>query len=198
MKTSAPAKAMSATATFPRNENSTKTTETPIPKCSHCSLRGTFLAFSCIHASTVAQPAYGSSPKIRSVERAAGLFLATYDLTPTQFNALMIVRDYEKQGIKQSELARRLLINRASTGTLIDNLVKRKLLVRMSVAGDRRAYHLALTRQARQLLKRIRKPYYARVSEVLSAFSAREKRAAAKFLERFRDRLRATEAGLQD
>ena len=131
------------------------------------------------------------------VERAAARFLATYDLTPTQFNALMIVRDYEKQGINQSELARRLLINRASTGTLIDNLGQRQLLVRMPVLGDRRAYHLVLTEHARRLLRRIHKPYYARITEVLSAFRTREKRAVAGFLERFRSRLQTTTTDLE-
>ena len=123
------------------------------------------------------------------LERASSAFLTEFDLTPIQFNALMIVRDYEREGIKQTELATRLLINRASTGTLLDNLCDRKLLVRQAVPGDRRAYHLVLTTGARRLLSRILKPYYQRLTDVFSPFSVREKRWALAFLEKFRQQI---------
>jgi DNA-binding MarR family transcriptional regulator len=130
------------------------------------------------------------------IERASISFLSRYDLTPTQFNALMIVRDYEKDGIKQAELARRLLINRASTGVLLDHLCGRDLMVRQPVLGDRRAYHLVLTVAARRLLKKILKPYYRRLTRVCCSFSVREKKLALRFLERFRCCLRAEQARL--
>lgn len=123
------------------------------------------------------------------LERASAAFLAEFELTPIQFNALMIVRDYEKEGIKQTELAKRLLINRASTGTLLDNLCDRELLNRRDVPGDRRAYHLTLTAGARRLLRRILKPYYRLIASVLRPFPIKEKRAALAFLERFRQQV---------
>ena len=120
------------------------------------------------------------------LERASSAFLASYALTPVQFNALMIVRDYERDGINQAQLAKRLLINRASTGTLIDILCARELLRRAALEGDRRAYRLQLTTESRRLLRRIHKPYYRRLAQVFSKFPVAEKRTVMKFLEKFR------------
>lgn len=124
------------------------------------------------------------------LEQASAEFLSQYELSPTQFNALMIVRDYEAEGIKQSELARRLLINRASTGTLIDTLERRQLLCRRDVPGDRRAYHLTLSARARTLLGRLLGPYHERVEKVFSSLSAGDKSSALSFLEKVRAALR--------
>ncbi len=123
------------------------------------------------------------------LERVSAAFLRRYDLTPTQFNALMIVRDYEDDGIKQSDLAKRLLINRASTGTLIDTLERRRLMERCTVPEDRRSYHLTLSAKARGLLRRLLKPYYARIEQVFSSFKRNEKASALGFMEKFREAL---------
>lgn len=125
------------------------------------------------------------------LEQASATFLRRYDLSPTQFNALMIVRDYEADGIKQSELARRLLINRASTGTLVDGLERRGLLCRRTAPGDRRAYHLSLSPVARDLLERLLPPYYERVEEVFSSVSGRDRSAVVRALGNVRAAVRA-------
>jgi len=126
----------------------------------------------------------------RQVEEISTRFLARHGLTPTQFNALMIVRDYESEGIRQSELARRLLMNRASAGTLVDTLCERNLMRRQAVAGDRRAYHLGLTTRARRLLGRVLGPYYQLMDRVLSRFSAAQKDGICDFLDGLRAQLR--------
>ena len=124
------------------------------------------------------------------LDQASVGFLKQFELTPTQFNALMIVRDYERDGINQVELSRRLLINQASTGTLIDNLGKRELLARRKVEGDRRAYHLCLTPGSRRLLKKILVPYYQLIEKTFAGFTKTSKRGALEFLATFRGRLR--------
>ncbi len=124
------------------------------------------------------------------MEQVSALLLSRYELTPTQFNALMIVRDYEKVGIRQTELARRLLINRASAGTLVDNLCSRNLMVRRSVPQDRRAHHLALTGKSRRLLARATVPYYQRIERLLANVSASDKKRVCKVLATLRARLR--------
>jgi len=124
------------------------------------------------------------------LEQESAAFLSQYQLSPTQFNALMIVRDYEADGIKQSELARRLLINRASTGALIDGLERRELLCRRLVPGDRRAYHLTLSRRATNLLKRLLGPYYERIDAVFSSLSGRDMSSTLRVLDKVRAALR--------
>lgn len=133
------------------------------------------------------------------LDRASGLFLGRFELTATQFNALMIVRDWEVEGITQTELARRLLINRASAGSLIDSLSERGLLERTPAPGDRRAYHLGLTRQGRRLLKAVLDPYYRRLASVFGPVSSSgEAKAMLRLLDtlrvRLRDEIRALDA----
>lgn len=120
------------------------------------------------------------------LEKRSAEFLGNFSLTSTQFNALMIVRDYEKEGIKQVELARRLLVNRASVGTLIDRLCKLDYLKREPVPDDRRAYNLVLTPTSRALLNEILPTYYSLVDGVFGQFPKQELEAALQFLERFR------------
>lgn len=131
------------------------------------------------------------------LERLSHLFLQEFELTATQFNALMIIRDYETDGIHQSDLARRLIINRASSGTLIDKLVQRELVERRAVPGDRRAYHLVLTPAARKLLRRLLPPYYDRVQTAFGTATATDKNRTLRFLDTFRENLKAQIADLE-
>jgi DNA-binding MarR family transcriptional regulator len=121
------------------------------------------------------------------LELASSLFFARFDLTVTQFNALMIVRDWEADGVKASELARRIVINRASAGALVDGLCDRGLIERRTVAGDRRAYHLHLTKIGRTTLDQVLPQYYAMVESGFGRFSERRKDAVIRFLGELRE-----------
>ena len=116
------------------------------------------------------------------LEQASALFFSRFDLTVTQFNALMIVRDWEGEGIKATELARRIVINRASAGSLVDGLCKRGLLERRAVPNARRAYHLRLTRAGRSTLDRVLPDYYAMVNAGFQGFGERRKETVLRFL----------------
>ena len=121
------------------------------------------------------------------LEKVSNSYLKQFGLTATQFNALMIIRDYESEGLRQVDLSRLLLINRASVGTLIDKLTKMGLIERKAVPGDRRAYNLVLKRKGHDQLKSILPNYYGMLKETLGAFSAEEANAALGYLQRFRN-----------
>ena len=121
------------------------------------------------------------------LEKVSNQYLNQFGLTDTQFNALMIIRDYEKEGLRQVDLSRLLLINRASVGTLVDKLTKLGFIERKAVPDDRRAYNLVLKRTGRELLKSMLPNYYAMLKETLGPFSAEETDTALRFLQRFRD-----------
>ena len=115
-------------------------------------------------------------------------FFKPYGLTTTQFNCLMIIRDYQEDGIKQFELSRRLLINRASTGTLIDGLEKRDLVERIK-GKDRRSYFLSLTNLGDELLASFLPEYYKRLSNVFNGIKPAEMKALISTLAKVRENL---------
>ena len=123
------------------------------------------------------------------LERTSASFFERFDLTATQFNALMIIRDWEKLGVKATELARRLVINRASAGTLVDSLCAKSLIERHAVAGDRRSYHLRLTRLGRRRLRNMQPEYYSLLDKGFQSFSQRTKEVVTRFLGELRDAL---------
>ena len=114
-------------------------------------------------------------------------FLKDYDLNTTQFNALVIVRDYEDDGIMQFELSRRLLINRASTGTVIDKLEQRGLLERIRSTEDRRAIYLELTDEGHELLKTLLPEYYEHIRKLFSGIKKDELHTILSVTERIRE-----------
>ena len=114
-------------------------------------------------------------------------FFKAHGLTDTQFNALMIINDYQKTGIRQFELARRLLINRASTGTLLDVLEKKGWIQRVRAADDRRAFELRLTDAGRELLTSFRPAWYELVARATANMDQGDLRQLVTLLEQFRN-----------
>ena len=71
-------------------------------------------------------------------------FFVQWDLSPSQFNILNLLR-LIPQGLTQTDLSRKLITHRSNVTGLIDRLEKRGLVERLEVAADRRAYHVRLT-----------------------------------------------------
>ena len=114
-------------------------------------------------------------------------FFKDHGLTDTQFNALMIVNDYQKPGIRQFELARRLLINRASAGTLLDVLEKKGWIKRVRAIDDRRAFQIVLTADGRELLENFKPAYYQLMQRATAGMEQSDLRQLVSLLEQFRD-----------
>ncbi len=98
-----------------------------------------------------------------SIWNASRIFFAAWDLSPSQFNVLNLLRGHPA-GLSQIELSRRLIMHRSNITGLTDRLEKRKLVERKDVAGDRRAYRVVLTRTGAALLEEILPEYYARAN----------------------------------
>lgn len=89
---------------------------------------------------------------------ASRAFFAPWDLSPSQFNVLNLLRDSE--GISQIELSRELIVHRSNITGLVDRLEKRGLVRRNEVPGDRRSYRVSLTREGEQVMAEILPKYY--------------------------------------
>ncbi len=107
---------------------------------------------------------------------ASRTFFERWDLGPSQFNVLNLLRLYPA-GLTQTELSRELIMHRSNVTGLLDRLERRGLVARREVAADRRAYNVVLTPAGVRLLRDILPRYYQNAARVWGRLSAR--RAAA-------------------
>ncbi len=98
------------------------------------------------------------------------LFFERWELSPSQFNVLNLLRDYP-DGLSQIELSRQLIMHRSNVTGLVDRLERRGLVQRKDFATDRRAYRVVLTPQGAALLDEILPHYYRRADEVWESLS---------------------------
>ncbi|HEY5911163.1 MAG TPA: MarR family transcriptional regulator [Verrucomicrobiae bacterium] len=105
-----------------------------------------------------------------AIWNASRVFFAAWDLSPSQFNVLNLLRGVPG-GISQTELSRRLITHRSNVTGLADRLERRGLVSRQDVAGDRRAYRVVLTRSGAELLKQILPEYHARADALWRGLS---------------------------
>jgi DNA-binding MarR family transcriptional regulator len=110
-----------------------------------------------------------------TVWEASRVFFACWDLSPSQFNVLNLLR-LNLAGLSQTELSRQLIMHRSNVTGLVDRLEKRGLVERKNAAADRRAYSVVLTDAGTALLRDILPAYFRGANEVWAHVSA--KRAA--------------------
>lgn len=113
--------------------------------------------------------------------------LRPYELTRLKWLAIGIISDNE--GLTQSGLANRLELKNAATGKLVDRLVERGLVERMSDPQDRRVYRLHATVKSRALLAEL-EPLGGAVREsVLDGIGEEDLQVLKKLLHRIKTNL---------
>ena len=116
-------------------------------------------------------------------------FFEKYGLTSTQFNALMSLADfYHYQGgdLNQKDLADRLLINKASAGTLIDRLAKNGWVEVRASETDKRAKNVYLTEEGGEKFRSVFEPYYMYMGPLMEGISREEFAFAVRIMHRIR------------
>ena len=101
------------------------------------------------------------------------LFFARWDLSPSQFNILNLLR-LCPGGLTQVELSRQLLTHRSNITGLVDRLEERGLLARQDEPGDRRSYRVVLSPKGEKVVAAILPDYHRGIEEVLGSLSVRE------------------------
>jgi MarR family transcriptional regulator, lower aerobic nicotinate degradation pathway regulator len=122
----------------------------------------------------------------RAHQRATAIFLAelgqAHGLTPTQFAALVKLRDLGEQS--QNELGRRTAMDPATIQGVIRRLAARRLIERSGDPGDRRRTTLRLAKRGLALVARTI-PLGVRVSaKTLDPLSAKERERFLRLLQR--------------
>jgi DNA-binding MarR family transcriptional regulator len=75
-------------------------------------------------------------------------------MTPGLFAVLVLIE--ANPGLKQSELARAVHLDRSTVVSVVDNLERRRLVERRAAANDRRSNALSLTSTGAVLLRRLK------------------------------------------
>jgi DNA-binding MarR family transcriptional regulator len=107
-----------------------------------------------------------------TVWNASRVFFERWDLSPSQFNVLNLLR-FNPDGLSQTDLSRQLIMHRSNVTGLVDRLEERGLVARREVAADRRAYNVVLTAAGSRLLRDILPRYYEEAARVWDRLPAR-------------------------
>ncbi|HEX2220601.1 MAG TPA: MarR family transcriptional regulator [Gemmatimonadales bacterium] len=86
------------------------------------------------------------------LEHATAEALKPYGLTPTQYNALRILRGAEPEGLGRNEVRDRLIARVPDATRLLDRLGEMGLVVRAREGDDRRVVRARITRAGLELL----------------------------------------------
>ena len=81
--------------------------------------------------------------------------MGALDISPGLFAVLVLIEG--NPGLKQSELAKAVHLDRSSVVSVVDNLERRGLVERHAVANDRRSNALRLTASGAALLKKLKR-----------------------------------------
>lgn len=154
---------------------------------------------------TTTTPADDASPRYRAVLQllqtadviwnASRLFFEKWDLSPSQFNILNLLR-LHPEGLSQSDLSRFLITHRSNLTGMVDRLEKRGLVERQEVAGDRRAYRVVLTATGAKLVGEILPGYFAGAEGVLADTSVSRVEELAQELARIAENANRTASDL--
>ena len=104
---------------------------------------------------------------------AEGMKAEGIDLTSPQFAAIALLD--ENPGIDQATLAGMIALDRPTIGGVVERLAGKGLVQRKTSETDRRAKHLKLTQQGKDMVKRMRPLVAAAQAKILDGLSDDEK-----------------------
>ena len=87
---------------------------------------------------------------------------------------LLAQLEREPQGMKMTELSRRMMVTSGNITPVTDQLVNEGLIERSSVDGDRRAWLIRLTPAGRALFKKMAKRHEAWIVQAFDSLSSKE------------------------
>lgn len=114
--------------------------------------------------------------------------LKAYGLSPSQYNALRILRGAGSEGVTCGELSERMLTKDPDVTRLIDRLDSRNLIQRSRSDQDRRVVRTTITQPGLDLLAEIDAPMRQVCASLLGHFSREQLREFIGLLELARSR----------
>ena len=144
---------------------------------------------------TKAMPSLEEESLLNVVRTADALMLALssllkpYQLSPTQYNVLRILRGAGKQGVSCKDIAARLVARDPDITRLMDRLEQRGLILRDRAKEDRRIVTHRLTQPGIDLVNELDRPIDTLNKQAMSAIDAGQLRQLVDVLERVRANL---------
>ncbi|MCA9617369.1 MAG: MarR family transcriptional regulator [Myxococcales bacterium] len=123
----------------------------------------------------------------QSTYRLLGERLKTLGISVAQFDALANL--YVGDGIRQQELASRLLVTKGNVTGLVNRLVDRGWVERQPDPDDGRAHRVVLTRRGRSLAKKALRVQRGVVDEMMGALSQAQRETLRSTLTELTNRL---------
>jgi DNA-binding MarR family transcriptional regulator len=94
------------------------------------------------------------------LQRRTSKIMKEYEVSPTQYNALRILRGGGEKGLPCSEIGERMISHDPDITRLLDRLVKRGLVERHREESDRRVIRTRITPAGLELLKKMDRPMH--------------------------------------
>jgi len=114
-----------------------------------------------------------------------------FDTTLPRFD-LMAQLERSPEGMKMSELSRRMMVTGGNVTGITDQLAAEGLVDRVDVEGDRRAYRVRLTPKGRKLFHEMAHQHERWILEALSPLSEKEIATLHKLLGKVKDHARSS------
>ncbi len=109
-----------------------------------------------------------------------------YNLTSQQFNVLRILRGQKGQPISVKDMEGRMLDRSSNISRLVDKLLKKMLIERITCEEDRRRVEVSITEKGMLLLEKIDEEHVGIRDLIKNAITDEEAKIASQILDKFR------------
>jgi MarR family transcriptional regulator, 2-MHQ and catechol-resistance regulon repressor len=109
------------------------------------------------------------------IDQSVGRVLASFGLSRSTFNILMLLRHGPSEGMQLHDLGELLLVSRANVTGLINHLEDKGLVTREVPASDRRVRHARLTPKAEAVLEQCLPAHLENIHHLLGDVADSEK-----------------------
>jgi len=115
-------------------------------------------------------------------------FFKPYNVTATQYNILVILRDAEKK-LSQHDLSSQLVVSRSNITGIVDRLEKLSYVRRQAHSDDRRIKLLNITKKGLDLIKRVERKYFQRLGQIVCNLSLPDLKQLQMLISKLEDAL---------
>ncbi|WP_411679079.1 MarR family winged helix-turn-helix transcriptional regulator [Clostridium thailandense] len=123
------------------------------------------------------------------IEQVFDKFYKKFKLSKTQFSALYRIHLAGDEGITLSALGDQMFVTRANITTLVDRMVARGLIKRITNESDRRSIKAVITNQGKEILQEVLPNNQVFSSEILNCLTSKEKERFHEFLLKIQNEL---------
>jgi DNA-binding MarR family transcriptional regulator len=120
------------------------------------------------------------------LDRALAAMLKPFDITPTQYNILRILRGSKDTGLCRHEIASRMIAQVPDVTRLLDRMEEAELIKRTRGTDDRRVVRTEITEKGVEVLDKVSKPLAEWHTQFAKNLGSEELRELVKLLDKVR------------